>query len=250
MSPVRLSWDEGSRLPPQTPNPPGPGPAARHAKPWLGGRSLDALQIPGASTLGLGLRGRSGTRTAAAGRQGPPARSPAVTFPRAAWESAAPPAGCALSPSPPRADGRSRLSDPAPRRRPRPPAQAPPLRPGGPARSSAGPVGLPRGLRRAGGCSCSRCCPRCRGAAAAAGASRRPRCPELSRGLPRAEHGKCPLELDERGPCTCSSSSSSTRSLLLVQNAELHPRSTESESTGVRPSTEYFNKLLGWFQVR
>lgn len=129
LSPVRLSWDEGSRLPPQTPNPPGPGPAARHAKPWLGGRSLDALQIPGASTLGLGLRGRSGTRTAAAGRQGPPARSPAVTFPRAAWESAAPPAGCALSPSPPRADGRSRLSDPAPRRRPRPPAQAPPLPP-------------------------------------------------------------------------------------------------------------------------
>lgn len=77
----------GSGCRPQTP--PVPGPSAIQAKPWLGSRSLDAGQIPWTPRHSSGLQVRSGTWTAAAGREDPPARSPAFTFPRAAWESAA-----------------------------------------------------------------------------------------------------------------------------------------------------------------
>lgn len=37
----------------------------------------------------------------------------------------------------------------------------------------------------------------------------------------------------------------SPESLLEMQISGPHPRSTESESLGIRPSNEYFNKLLG-----
>lgn len=186
---VRLSWD-GSRLLLQTPNPPGPGAPPRYPqKPWLSCPSLDAMQIPRAPTHGLGPQGHSGTWIAAAGREDQPARSPAFTFRRAAWESAA--RRPLAVPSAPASVARSRQREPAlwapppdARPRPRAPSPAPPRRPTT-AGSRAGPVGFSRA--RCGGDEAAAAAPAATSAVfatAAEASSRRPKCPELSRGSP------------------------------------------------------------------
>lgn len=218
---------------------PAPGPAAVHAKPWLSSGSLDAMQIPWAPRHSFGSQGRSGTCAAAAHREPRQRALLALPFgglpgsPRRAARWLCPQPLPPPPPLPPRAgSGSPARCAPPPGARPRPqaPGPSPPRWPAtvptlpasrvcaGPAAPQAEQLQLLRVLMHPVGQDA----------------------PSV-KGTP-PQQTRC-LEMTSK--VHDQATSASTESLLEKQISGPHPRSTESESLGMRPSNEYFNKLLG-----
>lgn len=247
---VRLSWD-GSRLRLQTPNPPGPGPRRDTRKnpgsaalPWMlckyperphtaeGSRDTRGLgqQLPARKTcrralLPLPFRGLPGS-------------------PRRAARWLCPPP---LPPSP-RADSRSRLSEPRPRAPgPAPGRQAPPLHAG------LQPQGtrLARwGLHACSGDEAAAAAPAATTAvfATAAKAPHRPKRPELTRGTLHHRGLEMLARTGQVWSMHLQHQHRPELTLHVMQISELHPRPTESEYVGVGPSIDIFTSSWGDFK--